>query len=404
VRSLHGASVIGERLINETVQPPLAGFGRRDDRMAARARVFAGMLVRRRIAAQGLSTALAGAEVDPSGSALDTLLALPALRAFRVVDGGDVRAGFGHRSAYHLRVMGDDGWPALPYEDWKDTYATLHMWTQVVGKIALAQAPPINHAWGVALQVTSRGLSTRTLPYGPRSFTMEFDLIDHRLLVRVSDGMTRALPLSAQPVADFYRAVMNLLREMGLAVSVWPMPVEIPSPIRFEEDTAHHAYDPAQANRFFRILTRIEPVLNDRRAAFVGKCSPVHFFWGSFDLAVTRFSGRPAPPRDGPSFMRDAYSHEVISHGFWPGSGPILEPAFYAYAVPEPPGLKDAAVQPSEAYYHRELSEFILPYEAVRRAADPERAIRSFVDSTYERAATLGGWDRAALERPTIAG
>jgi hypothetical protein len=298
--------------------------------------------------------------------------------------------------------MGNEGWPALPYETWKDTCATLHMWTQVVGKIALAQAPPINHAWAVALQVTPRGLSTRTLPHGPRSFAIELDLIDHQLLVRVSDGVTRALPLSAQSVADFYRAIMSLLSEMGLPVTVWPMPVEIPSPVRFDEDTVHHAYDPAQANRFWRILARVEPVLNRRRAEFVGKCSPVHFFWGSFDLAVSRFSGRPAPPRDGPSFMRDAYSHEVISHGFWPGGGPVPEPAFYAYAVPEPPGLKDAPVLPAAAYYHRDLGEFILPYEAVRTADDPERAIGLFVDSTYERAATLGDWDRAALERAAI--
>jgi hypothetical protein len=276
------------------------------------------------------------------------------------------------------------------------------MWTQVVGKVALAQAPPINHSWAVALHITPRGLSTRTLPHGTRSFGIEFDLIDHQLVVRVSDGTTRLLPLSARSVAEFYRAVMSLLREMGLGVKVWPMAVEIPSPVRLDEDTIHRTYDPAYANRLWRILAGTERVLNGCRAQFVGKCSPVHFFWGSFDLAVSRFSGRPAPPRDGPFFMRDAYSHEVISHGFWPGSGAVLEPAFYAYAVPEPPGLKEAPVQPAEAYYHRELGEFILPYEAVRSAPDPDRAVQLFVDSTYDKAATLARWDRTALERPAL--
>ena len=295
--------------------------------------------------------------------------------------------------------MSAPGWPALPYDDWKETYATLHLWMQVVGKVALAKAPPINHSWASAFQVTPRGISTHLLPHGARAFAMEFDFIDHHLRVRVSDGAVQALPLASQPVADFYRAVMSLLTRMDLGVRVWPVPVEVPDPIRFEDDTMHHTYDPLQANRFWTILTLIAPVFNERRADFLGKTSPVHFFWGGLDLAVTRFSGRPAPPREGPAFMRDAYSHEVISHGFWPGSGPLLEPAFYAYAVPEPSGLKDAAVRPSAAYYHRELGEFILPYEAVRTAPDPAATIRAFIDSTYDRAATLGGWDRAALDR-----
>jgi hypothetical protein len=192
---------------------------------------------------------------------------------------------------------------------------------------------------------------------------------------------------------------MAALQEMELPVKIWPMPVEIPSPVRFDQDTVHNTYDPASANTLWRILLLIEQAFNRSRSRFVGKCSPVHFFWGGFDLAVTRFSGRPAPRRDGPAFMREAYSHEVISHGFWPGSGPIAEPAFYSYAVPEPPGLKAAVVQPTDAYYHQELGEFILPYEAVRRATDPGRVIELFVDSTYERAATLGGWDRANLEQ-----
>jgi hypothetical protein len=296
--------------------------------------------------------------------------------------------------------MSEEIWPALPYAGWKDTYATLHMWTQVVGKIALAQAPPLNHSWGVALQVTSRGLSTRTLPYGQRSFTIEFDFIEHQLAIKASDGAVRTLALAPRSVADFYRDVMSTLAEMALPVKIWPMSVEIPSPIRLDEDTLHDSYDPVYANRFWRILVQIERVLKTARCQFVGKCSPVHFFWGSFDLAFTRFSGKPAPPRDGPAFMRDAYSHEVISHGFWPGSGPVLEPAFYTYAVPEPHGLSEAPVRPAAAFYHRELGEFILPYEAARAATDPDTAIRAFVDSTYAQAANLAAWDRAALERP----
>lgn len=277
------------------------------------------------------------------------------------------------------------------------------MWMQIAGKVALEKAPPINHSWGVAMPLTPRGISTYLLPHGTRSFTIEFDFVGHELVVQVCDGPVRTLPLVSQTVADFYRAVMTLLDEMDLRTHIWSMPVEIPDPIRFEEDTIHRTYVPEQANRFWQILTRIAPVLNERRAQFVGKTSPVHFFWGSLDMAVTRFSGRPAPPREGPAFMREAYSHEVISHGFWPGSGPIQEAAFYAYAVPEPEGLKEAAVEPAAAYYHRELGEFILPYEAVRTSRDPAAAIRAFVDSTYARAATLGRWDRASLERTGVA-
>jgi hypothetical protein len=297
-------------------------------------------------------------------------------------------------------TTGDERWPALPYEAWKDTYATLHMWMQVVGKVALAQAPPVNHSWATALHVTARGLATRSLPHGRRAFTMEFDFIDHQLVIRTADGETRTVRLEPRSVADFYRDVMATLDRMALSVKVWPMPVEIPAPIRFDQDTGHHSYDPTYANRFWRIVVQAERVLTGVRCAFIGKCSPVHFFWGSLDLAVTRFSGRTAPPREGPAFMRDAYSHEVISHGFWPGSGPLLEPAFYAYAVPEPPGLKEARIEPSEAYYHRDLGEFVLPYEAVRAAASPDDAIVSFVNSTYAQAATLAQWNRADLERP----
>jgi len=293
-----------------------------------------------------------------------------------------------------------DSWPALPSDEWKDTYATLHMWMQVAGKVALAQAPPVNHSWAIAMYLTPRGLATHLLPHGTRSFAIEFDFVDHQLIVRACDQLPRTLPLVSQSVAEFYRAVMDLLRDMRLPVRIWSMPVEIPDPVRFEEDTGHHTYNPEQANRFWTILTRIAPVFNERRATFVGKTSPVHFFWGSLDLAVTRLSGRPAPPREGPAFMRDAYSHEVISHGFWPGSGPMLEPAFYAYAVPEPAGLKGAPVRPSAAFYHAEMGEFILPYEAVRTSADPAAALGAFIDSTYDQAATLAKWDRAVLERP----
>jgi hypothetical protein len=295
--------------------------------------------------------------------------------------------------------MHDELWPALPYDAWKDTYATLHMWTQVVGKVALAQAPPMNHSWGIALQVTARGLSTRTLPHGARSFTMEFDFIDHELVIRVSDGTVRTLPLEPQTVADFYVRVMALLDELALPVTIWPMPVEVPSPVRFSEDTVHRSYDPESANRCWRVVAQVERVLGACRCEFVGKCSPVHFFWGAFDLAVTRFSGRPAPPREGPAFMREAYSQEVISHGFWPGGPSMPEPVFYAYAVPEPAGFKASAVQPAAAFYHRDMGEFLLPYEAVRTAADPDATLTAFVSSTYARAASLAHWDRASLER-----
>jgi len=297
-----------------------------------------------------------------------------------------------------------DMWPALPYEEWKDTYATLHMWMQVVGKVALAQAPPINHSWAIAMRVTPRGISTLPLPHGERSFTMEFDFIQHRLVILTSDGDTRALPLAPMPVADFYRDVMATLHAMSLPVKIWPVAVEVPDPIRLDKDVQHHSYVAEQANRFWRILVQVERVFTASRCTFVGKCSPAHFFWGSLDLAITRFSGRPAPPREGPAFMREAYSHEVISHGFWPGSGPVLEPAFYAYAVPQPDGLMDAAVRPDAAYYHRELGEFILPYEAVRTAASPDAMIQEFIDSTYVAAATLARWDRPALERPVRMG
>lgn len=290
-------------------------------------------------------------------------------------------------------------WPALPYDAWKDTYATLHMWLQMAGKVAVALAPPVNHAWSHAMHVTPRGLTSALLPHDSRAFAIEFDFIEHRLIVRVSDGGVHGLPLAPRSVAQFYREFRALLEGAGLGTRLWPVPVEVPDPIPFERDTAHHHYDPEWAQRAWRLFVSVWRVLNETRAPFVGKCSPVHFFWGSFDIAVSRFSGRLAPPREGPAFMREAYSHEVIGHGFWPGSGAVLEPAFYAYAVPEPAGLKASRIEPAGAYYHAEMGEFILPYEAVRRSADPPAAIRAFVESTYARAADLAGWDRRALER-----
>jgi hypothetical protein len=296
-------------------------------------------------------------------------------------------------------VTGIEQWPSLRYEEWTDTYATLHMWAQIVGKIALAQAPPVNHSWQVTLLVTPRGLMTHTLPHGNRTFTIEFDFIDHQLVIRTSDGAVRQVALAPRTVADFYADVMATMNAMALPVKIWPMAVEIPVPIRLDTDEVHRSYDPAMASRCWTILSKVAGAFEQSRCDFVGKCSPVHFFWGGFDLAVTRFSGRPAPPRDGPAIMREAYSHEVISHGFWFGSGPVLEAAFYAYAVPEPPGLKTARVQPRGAYYHGELGEFILPYDTVRKADSPEQAILAFVDSTYEHAANLARWNRPVLER-----
>ena len=297
-----------------------------------------------------------------------------------------------------------DAWPALPYAAWKDTYVTLHMWSQIVGKVALAQIPPLNHSWGIAFHMTPRGMTTQCLPHGERSFAIEFDFIDHHLIVRASNGDVRTIALEPQSVADFYGKLMALLRDMSLPVKIWPVAVEVLVPIRLDEDREHHAYDPEAATRCWRIVSLIADVLTKSRTQFIGKSSPVHFFWGGFDLAATRFSGRPAPPRDGPAFMREAYSHEVISHGFWPGGDlpgghSIHEPVLYGYAAPEPAGFKETRVRPDAAYYHNGLGEFFLPYDAVRTASSPEQMIRDFVDSTYDAAATLARWDRKALER-----
>jgi hypothetical protein len=293
-----------------------------------------------------------------------------------------------------------DRWPALPLSEWKDTYATLHMYSQVVGKIALALTPRINHFWNVTFDVTPRGLSTHRLTAGPRAFRIEFDFVGHVLVFHCSDGGTERLPLAPRSVADFYHEVMRALRRLGVDVRIWTMPVEVPRPIRFEDDTVHASYDPERATAFWRALLAMTPVFEAFRARFLGKSSPVHFFWGSFDLACTRFSGRPAPERPGAdAITREAYSHEVISHGFWPGSGTGQEAAFYAYAAPEPAGLRTAALRPSAAAYDTKLSEFLLPYDAVRQARSPEADLLGFLESTYEAAADLGGWDRRLLER-----
>jgi hypothetical protein len=300
--------------------------------------------------------------------------------------------------------MTEAKWPELPLDAWRDTRDTLQMWTQIAGKICLASTPRVNHFWNIALQIVPRGLATPPMRAGERTFTLTFDFVSHELVLLMSDGTRDAVPLRPQTVAAFYAAVMELLERHAIPVKIWPMPVEVPEPIRFEQDTTHRAYDAEAARRCFDLLLAVKPVFDDFRAQFVGKCSPVHFFWGSFDLAVTRFSGRPAPARPGAdAITRESYSHEVISHGWWPGGGPVNEPAFYAYAAPEPEGLKTAPVAPAAAFYSREMSEFVLPYDAVRRSATPAADLRAFLDSTYEAAARLASWDRAALERPTSA-
>ena len=304
--------------------------------------------------------------------------------------------------------MTDDAtaWPSLPLAEWQDTCATLQLWTQIVGKIRLAQAPLVNHWWQVPLYVTARGLTTSPMPYGRRSFQIDFDFIDHRLLIADSDGRSESLALAPRSVADFYREVMARLAGLGLGVRIWTMPVEIAGAIPFDQDRTHATYNPDHAHRFWRILVQSERIFSRFRARFLGKASPVHFFWGSFDLAVTRFSGRTAPPFPGASpnlgswVMREAYSHEVSSCGFWPGGGAVAEPAFYSYAYPPPPGFAAAAVRPEGAFWHDALGEFILPYDLVRRDADGEERLLDFLESTYAAAADLGKWDRAALERP----
>jgi uncharacterized protein DUF5996 len=300
-------------------------------------------------------------------------------------------------------------WPDLPFVAWRDTCATLHLWTQVVGKIRLARAPMINHWWQVPLYVTARGLTTSPMPDGARTFQIDFDFLAHRLTIETSDGAADSLALEPRSVADFHAEVMGRLRALELETRIWTTPVEIPDAIPFERDDAHAAYDPEYAQRFWRVLVQADRLFTAFRARFVGKVSPVHFFWGSFDLAVTRFSGRPAPPHPGAPNVadvvtREAYCEEVSSAGFWPGGAGMEQPVFYSYAYPAPPGFGEAAVRPAAAFFSRDMGEFVLPYDAVRRAPSPDAMLLAFLQSTYEAAATLGHWDRAKLERAVPAG
>lgn len=296
-----------------------------------------------------------------------------------------------------------DAWPSLPLAEWKDTYATLHMWTQIVGKIRKTLAPHVNHWWNVALYVDARGLTTSAIPYERDLFEIRFDFLDHKLKFETSRDAERSIDLAPRAVADFYREVMATLRSLGIEVNIHATPDEVAEPIPFAEDRRHHSYDPACANRFWRILASSSIVFNEFRARFIGKCSPVNFYWGSFDLAVTRFSGRRAPERPGAdAITREAYSHEVISAGFWPGGGDVTGPAFYSYAAPEPPGYGTQKVRPDTAFYDEKLKGFVLMYEDVRRADSPEATLMDFLQTTYETGATLGNWDRAALERTGV--
>ncbi len=291
-------------------------------------------------------------------------------------------------------------WPELKWAQWSETADTLHMWTQIVGKTRLALSPLQAHWWNVPLYVTARGLSTAAMPYGNEMLEVEFDFVSHLLRFRLSDGAEHATALRSQPVADFYAEYQRSLQSLGVKVEIWPVPVELKTPIPFAEDMAHCTYDPDAAHRFWRVLTRADQVFQKFSAGFIGKISPVHFFWGSFDLAVTRFSGRIAPYRpELDAIMREAYSHEVISAGFWPGNGGFGEAAFYCYAAPAPEGLATAKVRPAAAAYNAELGEFLLKYDDLLAEADPDAALMEFLESTYDAAANLAKWDRAALER-----
>ncbi len=297
----------------------------------------------------------------------------------------------------------DELWPALPWEAWQETCDTIHMWSQVIGKIRLALAPMLNHWWQVPLYLTPRGLTTSPIPYKSCTFQIDFDFLDHELQISTDRGNKLAFPLKGLSVAAFYGETMAALRSLGLEVRIWTTPVEVPERIPFERDTQHAAYDPEFAGRFFRVLVQSDRVLKEFRSRFLGKVSPVHFFWGAFDLAVTRFSGRRAPEHPGvPNVARfvmlEAYSHEVSSCGFWPGAG-LGQPAYYAYTYPEPEGFKVYPVWPAEAYYHQDFGEFILPYEAVRTALSPDETLMGFLQSTYEAGAKRAKWDREALER-----
>jgi hypothetical protein len=299
-----------------------------------------------------------------------------------------------------------DAWPELPLEAWSDTLATLHMWTQIVGKIRMVQSPWVNHSWHVPLYVTSTGLTTSPIPHGERTFQIDFDFIRHQLVIQASDGRSAGFSLEPQTVAAFYRRLMGEMAALGLPVRICRKPNEVADPVvRFDQDEIQRSFDREYVNRFWRILVQGDRILREFRARFIGKCSPVHVFWGGLDLAVTRFSGRKAPPHPGgipnlpDSVTREAYSHEVSSCGFWAGGGAVAYPAFYSYAYPAPAGFADAHVKPTEALYSADLGEFILPYDAVRRSESPDKMLLEFLQTTYEAAANLAKWDRDALER-----
>lgn len=296
-------------------------------------------------------------------------------------------------------------WPPLPYQEWKDTLATLHLWAQIVGKIRLAQAPWTNHSWHVPFYVTSRGLTTSPMPHGTRTFEITFDFLAHELLIQTGEGAVESLQLAPRTVADFYRELFRRLGVLGLDIRIRTVPSEIPDGIPFELDREHDTYDAEHAIRFWRVLVQADRLLKQFRTGFIGKASPVHFFWGGFDLAATRFSGRRAPPHPGgvphlPDWVtREAYSHEVSSCGFWPGNEAMPRPVFYAYAYPEPEGFRTSRVRPPAARYNADLGEFLLPYDDVRESANPDATVLEFLQSSYEAAADRGAWDRAALER-----
>ena len=297
----------------------------------------------------------------------------------------------------------EDTWPSLTWETWQDTCNTLHLWTQIVGKIRLKLTPKINHCWEVPLYLTARGLTTSPIPYKSSIFQIDFDFITHEMQIIKDNGEIRSIRLRPISVAEFYQETMSALKSLGIEIKIWTTPVELPDRTSFEQDTKHNSYDREYARRFWKVLVQVDRVLKQFRSRFTGKVSPVHFFWGAFDIAVTRFSGRTAPKHPGVpnvarSVMVEAYSHEVSSCGFWPGGG-LGEPAFYAYAYPEPEGFRNYVVRPDEAYYNTDWGEFILPYEAVRTASSPDDKLLAFLESTYEAAANLSNWERVALER-----
>ena len=302
--------------------------------------------------------------------------------------------------AAHVSSVNRNSWPELPLEAWQDTYNTLHMWTQMVGKVRLALSPRVNHWWEVPLYVNSRGLTTSPIPYGDGIFEIQFDFISHQLIIQTSWDTSKTLPLAPRSVAEFYADFMSALQSLGIHVKIWKMPAEVPNPVAFDKDRLHDSYDAEYAHRFWQILILCDTIFKEFRANFIGKDSPVHFFWGSFDLAVTRFSGRRAPERAGADLItREAYSHEAISAGLWPGGGDVKGAAFYAYAAPEPPGFAEQTVLPSAAFYHPPLHEFLLMYDDVRQAASPSEVLLSFLQSTYDAGASLAHWNRKELER-----